>query len=57
MTAKPLPAPERDREPIQPSREPGNHPEPEPGNRLDTPPAERLPDRKEGVVSNPDFTG
>ncbi len=43
------------REPIIPEREKGNHPAREPGNRPEIPPEERPPERKEGVVSNPDF--
>jgi hypothetical protein len=44
-----------DREPIVPQPEKGNHPEPEPGNRPAIPREDRPPERKEGVVSYPDF--
>jgi hypothetical protein len=46
---------DRRAEPAQPGREPGVNPEQEPGNTPETPEAERPPDRKEGVVSDPDF--
>jgi hypothetical protein len=42
------------REPSQPEREPGNHPDGEPGNRWVTPGQERPPPRREGTVTDPD---
>jgi hypothetical protein len=47
----------RDREPVQPPREPGNAPEREPGTTWETPREERPPVRREGTVSDPDFAG
>jgi hypothetical protein len=38
-----------------PLPEPGNQPEPEAGNEAFPPDADKPPQRREGVVSNPDF--
>jgi hypothetical protein len=46
---------EQQAESVQPDREPGVNQEREPGNTPDVPEAERPPERKEGVVSDPDF--
>jgi CBS domain-containing protein len=44
-----------EREPILPEPEPGNQPEREPGNAMARPDAEKPPERREGIVSDPDF--
>ena len=42
-------------EPVVPEPEPGNQPQREPNREPARPDAEPRPERKEGVVSNPDF--
>jgi hypothetical protein len=43
------------KEPVRPEREPGNAPEGEPGNVPEAEPVWPEAERREGVVSNPDF--
>jgi hypothetical protein len=45
-----------ERAPVPPRPEPGNRPEPEPGNAPSPTEADKPPPRREGTVSDPDFS-